>query len=312
MSEKHSTGRIGVHMCGAMFEEHDFIFREEAIEDYGIDAIIETKEDGVPSGKLIAVQIKSGESYFSKQDENHIVYYIDNKHRDYWINHSLPVIIALYKKESNECFWEVVDKQTLIPTKTQWKILVPKKQTINSSCKKLHEIAQNMSEYEHRHASLVFAKEWMKEAKKQGHLILEVGEWVNKTSGKGEFVLITTNDNGDEITLFNRILWGFGNKPYSHVIQEMFPWADIVIDKDFYEENMDFGLDTCWDIHDKFDDMNNAKRVVPGERIFPYCNYAGEVDRYRLVLTLNHIGQAFLTIEDFLENSKFYKIDHLA
>lgn len=74
MSDKHSTGRIGVHMCGAIFEEHDFIFREEAIEDYGIDAIIETKDGGVPSGKLIAVQIKSGESYFSKQDEDHIVY----------------------------------------------------------------------------------------------------------------------------------------------------------------------------------------------------------------------------------------------
>lgn len=69
MLDKHSTGRVGVYMCGTIFEEHDFIFREEAIEDYGIDAIIEAKEDGVPSGKLIAVQIKSGESYFSMQDE---------------------------------------------------------------------------------------------------------------------------------------------------------------------------------------------------------------------------------------------------
>lgn len=169
-----------------------------------------------------------------------------------------------------------------------------------------------MSEYEHRHASLVFAKEWMKEAQRQGTLLLEVGEWVNKSSGKGEFVLKTINDNGSEVTLFNRTLWGFGNKAYSHVIQEMFPWADVAIDKDYYEENMDFETDTCWYFHDEVDDIINIKHVVPSEGIFPYCNCAGEVDWYRLVLTLNSVGQAFLITEDFLENGKFYKIDHLA
>ena len=40
-------------MCGAIFEEHGFIFREEAIEDYGIDAIIEAKEDEMGSPLVI-------------------------------------------------------------------------------------------------------------------------------------------------------------------------------------------------------------------------------------------------------------------
>lgn len=53
MSDKHSTGRVDVHMCGAIFEEHGFIFREEAIEDYGIDAIIEAKEDEMGSPLVI-------------------------------------------------------------------------------------------------------------------------------------------------------------------------------------------------------------------------------------------------------------------
>ena len=312
MSDKHSTGRIGVHMCGAIFEEHDFIFREEPIADYGIDAIIEAKEGGIPSGKLIAVQIKSGDSYFLSNNDDYIVYYVDSKHREYWINHSLPVIIVLYKKDSNECFWEVVNKQTLIQTKTQWKIYIPKNQTITSSCDKLREIAQNMSEYEHRRASLSFAREWMIEAKKQGHLILEVGEWVNKTSGKGDFILKTFDGTGTEITLFNRTLWGFGSRPYSDVIQEMFPWADIVIDKDYYAENMDHDDISCRDHFDEDDDIIAPKVHVESESIYPYCICAGEVAWYRLLLTLNHIGQAFLTTEGFLENGKLYTIDHLS
>ena len=211
----------------------------------------------------------------------------------------------------NECFWEVVNKQTLIQTKTQWKIYIPKNQTITSSCDKLREIAQNMSEYEHRRASLSFAREWMVEAKKQGHLILEVGEWVNKTSGKGDFVLKTFDGTGTEITLFNRTLWGFGSRPYSDVIQEMFPWADIVIDKDYYAENMDHDI-SCWDHFDEDDAIIAPEVHVESESIYPYCICAGEVAWYRLLLTLNHIGQAFLTTEGFLENGNLYTIDHLS
>lgn len=153
-----------------------------------------------------------------------------------------------------------------------------------------------MSEYEHRHASLVFAKEWMVEARKKGYVVLEVGEWVNKSSGKGDFVLKSYDDNDKELILFDRTLWGFGLKPYSSVIQEMFPWANISIDREFYEENMEL------------DPQDN----LPSDEIFPYCNSAGEVDNYRLLLSLNPIGTAFLAIEDFLENGKLYRIDHLA
>ena len=296
MLDTKDTERLGVSKCEHIFAKNSIIFREQSIADYGIDAIIETKENNIPTGKMIAVQIKSGESFFRETEDDCIVYRLDTKHRDYWINHSLPVIIVLYSPSQDECIWELVSKENLTLCKSQWKILIRKDQTLENSCAKLHTIAQNMSEYEHRHASLVFAKEWMLEARERGYVILEVGEWVNKSSGKGDFLLKSVDDTGDEITLFERTLWGFGIKPYSSVIQEMFPWANVVIDQDFYEENFEFERPT----------------KLPTKCIFPYCNVAGEVDHYRLLLSLNPIGKAFLAIEDFLENGKLYKIDHLA
>lgn len=45
--------------------ELESIFRERPTDDYGIDAQIEIVETGTATGRLLAVQIKSGLSYFN-------------------------------------------------------------------------------------------------------------------------------------------------------------------------------------------------------------------------------------------------------
>ena len=42
---KEDCERIGVLECGAAFQKIGFMFREQPIGDYGIDAIIETRDD---------------------------------------------------------------------------------------------------------------------------------------------------------------------------------------------------------------------------------------------------------------------------
>ena len=74
MMLKEDCERIGVLECGAAFQKIGFMFREQPIGDYGIDAIIETRDDKYLSGKLIAVQIKSGDSYFKEQKDNCVIY----------------------------------------------------------------------------------------------------------------------------------------------------------------------------------------------------------------------------------------------
>src|SRR5690349_8491000 len=89
-----NVSRAGVHAVAEIFE-HDFrwFFREQHESDFGIDAQVETTdEEGRPSGKLLALQIKSGASYFRQRGADY-VYHGSLEHLDYWTRHCLPVFI---------------------------------------------------------------------------------------------------------------------------------------------------------------------------------------------------------------------------
>ena len=59
-----STQRLGIAFCDYAITEMGFIFREQPIRDYGIDAQIEIYDNDYATGNLIAAQIKTGLSYF--------------------------------------------------------------------------------------------------------------------------------------------------------------------------------------------------------------------------------------------------------
>ena len=44
MDSRENTERLGIYKCGEIFEKMGFIFREQKDCDYGIDAIIERKD----------------------------------------------------------------------------------------------------------------------------------------------------------------------------------------------------------------------------------------------------------------------------
>ena len=317
MDSRENTERLGIYKCGEIFEKMGFIFREQKDCDYGIDAIIERKDEKYPSGKLIAVQIKSGDSYFKEMKEDKVVFRGENKHYNYWLNHSLPVIIVLYSPSSDKCIWEVFNEQKVEKNEKGCKINIPYNQKLEDSKEQLQELADNQSEYERRWNSLVVAKGWMLETIRQGESILEVQEWINKSSGRGNFILKVEED-GEEKTLFEREMFGFGIREYGQVIQDIFPWADVKIDEEFYEENMDEcsyyrSKRTKRDLATMFgkggDELLKYSDIPP--KIYPYKNGAGEVDFYRLKLTLNQIGKSFIDMEHFLETGKCYFIDKI-
>lgn len=76
----------------AVERELDWLFREQPTEDYGIDAQVEIVDDEAVSGKLLALQIKSGASWFKELGPGGWWYRPDAKHVQYWMNHSLPVL----------------------------------------------------------------------------------------------------------------------------------------------------------------------------------------------------------------------------
>ena len=57
---------LGVGTAKAEFSRWGWAFREQPVPDFGIDAHVEPSHEGRPSGKLIALQIKAGPSYFAE------------------------------------------------------------------------------------------------------------------------------------------------------------------------------------------------------------------------------------------------------
>jgi hypothetical protein len=139
------TGRIGINGTGLIFERLGCIFREQPIEDYGIDAHVEFIENGQATGKLIALQIKSGDSFFKEKKGNNIIFRGNNEHLEYWQNHSLPVIVVLYKDSENTAYWQAVNNNTVQRTKQGWKLLIPLDRQVNShALEQLKKLSQKI------------------------------------------------------------------------------------------------------------------------------------------------------------------------
>jgi tetratricopeptide (TPR) repeat protein len=123
---KPNTERLGIAFLDYFFAENGWIFREQPTLDYGIDAQIEIFENQYPSGKLIAIQSKSGLSFFEKPNDNSFQFYPEEKHVQYWLGHYLPVILVLYHPEQKQAYWQIVIEENVVSTGKGWKIYVPK------------------------------------------------------------------------------------------------------------------------------------------------------------------------------------------
>lgn len=98
------TAKKGVNFIREIVESSGSLFHKiEQENDLGIDGIIEFIQDEKPANKSIAVQIKSGSSYF--QSNKKICLIPIENHREYWSNYALPVCGIVYVPELGKGFW---------------------------------------------------------------------------------------------------------------------------------------------------------------------------------------------------------------
>jgi hypothetical protein len=92
------TGRIGVHGVGRLVHrELGWKFREQHESDVGVDALVEIVERERATGRLLALQIKAGRSWFREPAPSPgWVFRGPRRHLDYWLGHDLPVLVVLY------------------------------------------------------------------------------------------------------------------------------------------------------------------------------------------------------------------------
>lgn len=116
--------RAGIFAIATKVTSLGLIFRETSNSDVGIDAQIEYVSDGKAIGSLIAVQAKSGSSYL-KDKGDHFAFYPEEKHKNYWENFPLPVIIMLHDPVSGEIYFSDARYYLSIPEREKKYTYIP-------------------------------------------------------------------------------------------------------------------------------------------------------------------------------------------
>ena len=184
MPDSNATDRIGINAVESAFLGMGWIFREQSVSDYGIDAHAEPKIGERPTGQLIALQVKSGASYFRERGED-FVYYGRRRHLDYWRNHCLPVFIILHNPETGLTLWQRVEDHLVEEGKKgRWAIEIPRNNVLdaNSEGFLLRGISSDPASV--RRFRLATDLTTMRDLARRAEsevIFLKVQEWINKT-----------------------------------------------------------------------------------------------------------------------------------
>lgn len=301
MARYTPTERIGVNAVeDIVLNELSWIFREQPIVDMGIDAHIELVADDNPTGKLVALQIKSGGGNFHETDAD-LVYYGKLEHLDYWTGHSLPVVLVAHVPERNLTCWVHVSEATATRTEKAWKIGIPKKQLLDKSAKEALTKLFDGTPGEQALRELAIHEPLMRHVAAGNKVSVELEDWVNKSLGRTSVEVFVDDDPAKEVP--GGLDWQVWYTGYDikELAERLFPWASVRVDQDFYEENDEFKPTSHDLLMAAIDEDNGIKApAIDADVIYPYMNASGEIEVYRLELRLNELGRSWLVVADYI------------
>jgi hypothetical protein len=295
--------------------------------DFGIDGHLEVVRrdgsgDGRATGWILSAQIKTGASYFGEDKGDHWLVRIKKSIVAYWRSHSVPVILILVDPSTRICYWARGDAEHHTEFETTFGVAVPKSRVLNdSAAHALEQLAENVAPAGSRLAMLEGAVPWMEMLRRGERLYLSVDEWVNKSSGRMDVSIGTYVEEEVKVasyayseTKFKPMLefgtMGFGS--WREVVRRQFPWAKLVPDEHAQpdeDELHDAYLNEhgAWDHEDgryfdykgEFTEYRDAAMNAWRDGFIGEFG-SGEVFSYRMELKLNHLGRAFLRVNDYL------------
>lgn len=300
------TERLGVSKLDYYFSSYGWLFREQMVHDFGIDAHVETTNENYPTGQLIAIQIKSGMSFFSEESDDFYIFRTEDKHIEYWSNHTLPVILVLYNTDDEVLYWQDVNVRTVVSTGKGWKVEVPKKQILDDrSLIMLRKLTQP-EPYIQNLNKLKLDRYWMEKINDGDDVFVEFDDWINKSLSRYQ-IRLSCHDESQH--------WPMTycpNMSIEEALEFFLPWADFQLDIEAHREGSVGQWDAeCYMAYDKEEGraihgMSFEEWYSEPEGIVPYQE-DGEVATYRLQLELNDLGRSFMEIDGFLSNKNKFQ-----
>jgi hypothetical protein len=105
-NSKMQIANEGVIHVRQITNDAGHIFREVQEEDIGVDAHIEIcRNKDEPSGILVGLQIKAGDSYVHPETPETFTYYPKVDDLKYWREYSLPLFLVIYRPSEERAYW---------------------------------------------------------------------------------------------------------------------------------------------------------------------------------------------------------------
>jgi hypothetical protein len=300
--KQRQTERLGVAALDYFFSDLGWMFREQAVLDYGIDAHVEIVENERPTGMLIALQIKSGSSFFKEETDEAYVFRSGDKHIAYWIGHSMPVVVVLYNPDTKQAFWQHINEDSVERTGKAWKLAVPKSDMlveVDKTRAALMRLTQP-EPYLRLLNRLRVDRQWMEKLANGQQVRIQFDDWVNKSLPRYQITL--SSDHQEEA-------WPAVYSPgvgVEAMLEYYFPWANIALDRDAHAEGArDRWAAECYSNKDSetgqifYSSSFEEWYDEPQEDIVPVFQ-DGETVTYSFLLSLNELGLAFLLLDDYL------------
>jgi len=134
MARTNATERKGIAAVQSRLADIELIWRETSNEDYGIDGHIEfIDENNEPTGMMVAVQVKAGQSYFRGETDEAVPYIANEKHQRYWEHYPMPVLLILHHPDRKETYWVDARREFRTNKADGNKVIIPKANDFSSA-----------------------------------------------------------------------------------------------------------------------------------------------------------------------------------
>ena len=281
------NNRTGIYSVGRIADGlTEFIFREQISGVTGIDGHIEIYRPSYNPSRILGVKVYSvGES----GSEDACVCSGSNDNLIYWFQHSIPVLIMVHDSSAGKVFWEHLREDNITFSGAEWSIAVPKAQEFNEyAAKNICEIPS----YSPNLSRLAIDRPWMDIIESGNHRLFIIAEEnINRPTGRGILKINITDPAGGKQHIYDWPFFIDPDLPFVYRFRELFPWAEITADQDFYDSRAE----------------NEANSGAPLCVIRPWATEAGEIAHFRLEMRLSELGRSFLRADQYICGAHYDK-----